>query len=151
MFASLISKRMELGTTVRYHLMLMSLTFVAFAFGVKYKNSLLRSVSWNFSLYFLLEILWFQLQFLVFQYLQLVYLLDGSIYCIVTFFVSCYSFLLNIYFDILVSFAWSMLFPLFIFSLVTLNPKQVFCRHHIFVFIYLFNSFSHSVPFDWGI
>ena len=112
MVSSLISKKMEIRTTVRYHLMLMILTFVAFAFGVKSKKSLLRSVSRKFSLYFLLGILWFQLQFLVFLYLQLLYLLDGSIYCIIAFFVSCYSFLLNIYFDILVSLAWSMLFPL---------------------------------------
>lgn len=95
MFASLISKKMELRTTVRYHLMLMILTFVAFAFGVKYKNSLLRSVSWNFSLYFLLEILWFRLQFLVFQYLQLLYFLDGSIYCIVTLFLVTVFYLIS--------------------------------------------------------
>ena len=94
MFSSLISKKMEIRTTVSYHLMLMILTFVAFAFGVKSKKSLLRSVSRKFSLYFLLGILWFQLQFLVFLYLQLLYLLDGPIYCIITFFVSCYSFYL---------------------------------------------------------
>ena len=127
---------MQINTTMKY-LTLVIFAFVIFAFGVKSKNSLQNQRQGAFPLYFLLGILYSQDQFGVYKYLWFLYLLNEL--TPLSFFVSCYSFLLKVYFvDRRIAtraffwfpFAWD------IFSNASLKLKLVFCRQHVIYLIF---------------